>query len=559
MKRFLIVFMVLGLLAGTVVTADAKGTNPERVERTVEGSYGPPLTASDGSALERLGVSVAMSGDTAIVGSLDTGLGPHQGAAYVFTHNGETWTEQAKLVASDGAALDRFSYNAVAVSGDTALVGAMWDDDGVDQDQGSAYVFTRSGTAWTQQAKLIASDGAAQDNFGFSVALSGDTAVIGAYWDDDGFTHQGSAYVFTRSGTTWTQQKKLTAPVGVTDQQFGYSVAVSDDTVLVGAVGDRVGANDDQGSAYVFTRTGNDWTQEAQLVAVGGAAGDGAGQAVGLSGDSAVVGALNDDVGTNLDQGSAYIFARTGTTWDQQAHLTASDGAAADLFGRAAAISGDTALIGAEWDDTDGRENQGSAYIYRRSGAMWPQQEKLTASDGALGDLFGTSVAISGDAGIIGASFDDVGFNPDQGSVYVFGQPTDPTDPTPTRVAIDVKPGDGTNRIRTSSTESIAVAVLTTASFDATTIDPSSVCFGEDPPAGGTTSYTQPTGVDADCNEGHRRGHIEDADGDGHLDMVLHFETDETGIDPGDEEARLTGRTTGGTSVEGSDSIRAVP
>jgi hypothetical protein len=157
---------------------------------------------------------------------------------------------------------------------------------------------------------------------------------------------------------------------------------------------------------------------------------------------------------------------------------------------------------------------------------------------------------------VIGAGFHDVGINVDQGAAYVFGNPTTPET---MRVEIDVKPGDDSNRIRPSSNQVIPVAVLTTPNFDATTLDPSTVCFGADPPPGGTTSYNQPPGVDADCNEAHRTGHLEDVDGDGDLDMVLHFETRQTGIDPGDTEARLTGRTTDGTPFEGSDFIRTDP
>ncbi|MDQ3646170.1 MAG: FG-GAP repeat protein [Actinomycetota bacterium] len=409
--RSAVVLWVIGLFVTMFPLAGQAGT------RQVQ------ITASDGSARDRLGMSVAISGDTAIVGSLDdAGAGLHQGAAYVFTQAGETWTEQAKLVASDGAALDRFSYNAVAVSGGTALVGSMWDDVGVNPDQGSAYIFTRSGGTWTQQAKLTASDGLPLDNFGFSVALSGDTAVIGAYWDDVGVNpDQGSAYVFTREGGTWTEQAKLTAPRGVPLQEFGHSVALSDDTILVGAQGDLVGLNPRQGSAYVFTRSGSTWTQQAQLVASDGEATDGAGFAVALSRDTAVVGAYFDDTGDNEDQGSAYVFNRTGSTWAEQVQLTASDGAANDLYGRAVAIAGRTILVGAQWDDIDGKTNQGSAYLLTRSGGTWTEQAKLTAPDGAADDLYGTTVAMSGEDGIIGASFDDVGSNGDQGSAYVFG------------------------------------------------------------------------------------------------------------------------------------------
>ena len=191
--------------------------------------------ASDGAASDEFGVSVAISGDTLVVGAHgDNDNGTNSGSAYIFTRSGTlAWTQQAKLTASDGAADDEFG-GSVAISGDTVVVGAVWNDDN-GTDSGSAYIFTRSGTAWTEQAKLTASDGAADDNFGNSVAISGDTVVVGAWHDDDNGTDSGSAYIYTRSGTAWTEQAKLMASDGAADDEFGDSVAISGDTVVVGA------------------------------------------------------------------------------------------------------------------------------------------------------------------------------------------------------------------------------------------------------------------------------------------------------------------------------------
>jgi len=380
------------------------------------------LIASDGAAYDFFGNSVALSGDTALVGAYedDVGANGSQGSAYVFTRSGTTWSEQAHLTDSDGAAYDYFGVS-VALSGDTALVGARGDDVGANSDQGSAYVFTRSGTTWSLQQKLTASDGAAGDFFGYSVALAGDTALVGAYLDDVGANgNQGSAYVFTRSGTTWTQQGKLTASDGAVDDAFGYSVALSGDAALVGATGDDVGANSDLGAAYVFTRSGTTWSLQQKLTASDGAMYDQFGNSVALSGDTALVGAYWDAVSANGGQGSAYVFWRSGTTWTQQGVLTASDGAANDHFGNSVALSGDTALVGATGDDVGANDSQGSAYIFTRSGTTWTQQEKLTASDGAAGDHFGVSVALSGDTALVGADRDAFGANDNQGSAYVF-------------------------------------------------------------------------------------------------------------------------------------------
>ena len=221
-------------------------------------------------------------------------------------------TEEAKLTASDAAAGDLFGQ-AVQISGDTAIVGARFDDD-AGPNSGSAYVFTRSGTTWTQQAKLTASDAAAGDEFGISVAISGDTAIVGSHMDDDAGSGSGSAYVFVRSGTTWTQQAKLTASDAAAGDFFGHSLSILGDMALIG--GERNGdAGPNSGSAYVFTRSGTTWTQQAKLTASDAAAGDFFGHWVSFSGETAIVGShLNDDAGP--DSGSAYVYSLVDTDGD---------------------------------------------------------------------------------------------------------------------------------------------------------------------------------------------------------------------------------------------------
>ncbi len=360
----------------SLVVEDGEAEYPLRIDPLLREQT--KITASDGEASDLFGTSVAISGDTVVVGAShdDVGANLEQGSAYVFVRSGAIWTQQARLTASDAAAGDDFGIS-VAVSGDTVVVG---DNDifaGIAL--GSAYVFVRSGTTWTQQAKLTGSDGAASERFGSSVAMTGDTVVVGAYGDDVGAnTNQGSAYVFVRSGTNWTQQAQLTASDAAAGDDFGISVAVSGDTVVVGAYLDDVGANTNQGSAYVFVRSGTNWTQQAQLTASDGAASDLFGQSVAISGDTVVIGV---PFGATIAQGSAYVFVRGGSAWSQQAHLTASDGAAFGLLGYSVVISGDAVVVGAP-------STQGSAYVFIRSGTTWTQQAKLTASDGAAGDSF---------------------------------------------------------------------------------------------------------------------------------------------------------------------------
>jgi hypothetical protein len=269
----------------------------------------------------------------------------------------------------------------------------------------------------SEPVKLAASDATASDYFGCFVAIDGDTALVGAYYDDDSGINSGSAYVFTRSGATWTQQSKLTAADGAASDYFGFGVALWGDTALVGArFGD--GAASNSGSVYVFTRSGELWTQQAELNAIGGATGDNFGNAVALWGDTALVGAYGDD-DAGYESGSAYVFVRTGTTWEQQAKFVAADGATYDGYGASVALLGDTALVGARFADSAGGTNQGAAYVYNLNGADWTEEAKLTAADATDGDSFGVSVALSGDAALVGANGDDDAGDA-SGSAYVF-------------------------------------------------------------------------------------------------------------------------------------------
>jgi hypothetical protein len=223
----------------------------------------------------------------------------------VFVRSGTSWSQQAKLAPIGVTLYDFFGY-AVAISGDTAVVGAIGDDDN-GAESGSAYVFVRSGTSWPQQAKLMPTDGAADDHFGGTVAISGDTAVVGAPFDDDNASQSGSAYVFVRSGTSWSQQAKLTASDGAEDDFFGGAVAISEDTVVVGSASDDDNGSQ-SGSVYGFVRSGTSWPQQAKLTAADGAADDGFGYAVAISGNAAVVGAGGDD-DNGSTSGSAYVYA----------------------------------------------------------------------------------------------------------------------------------------------------------------------------------------------------------------------------------------------------------
>jgi hypothetical protein len=472
--------------------------------------------ASNAEAKEEFGWSVAISGDTAVIGahlesSNATGVNGNQtdnsaaqsGAAYVVVRDGTNWTEQAYLKASNTGAGDEFGY-AVAISGDTIVVGAPFEDSNAtsvngDQsndsaiDSGAVYVFVRSGTNWTQQAYLKASNTDSGDGFGWWVAVSGDTVVVGAPIENSNARgingnqtnnsafQSGAAYVFVRDGTNWTQQAYLKAsntgggpaPGQCCGDNFGYSVAVSGDTVVVGApveASNATGINGNQGNnsaleagaAYVFVRTGTNWIQQAYLKASNTGAGDEFGIAVAISGNTVVVGApgeASNATGVNGDQannstpgsGATYVFVRDGTNWSQQAYLKASYTGADDLFGFSIAVSGDLLVVGTPGDDSnatgingDPSDNSatdsGAAYVFVRNGTNWVQRAYLKASNTggpAPGELYGDDlgadhmVAVSGDTVVLGAHAEDsngIGVNGNQsvrtamdsGAAYVF-------------------------------------------------------------------------------------------------------------------------------------------
>ena len=379
------------------------------------------LTAGDPDTIEYFGRSVSLSGSRALIGTeRDKENGVLTGAAYIFERQSDdSWLEVAKLT-SDDVAIGDFFGTSVSLSGSTALISAPFDSDN-GSGSGSAYIFERqSDDSWEQVAKLTADDAAAGDNFGLSVSLSGSTALIGAYHDDDNGDNSGSAYIFERqSDDSWLQVYKLTADDAAAGDFFGISVSLSGSRALIGADHDNDNAGS-SGSAYIFERQSDDsWLQVAKLTASDAGVSDFFGNSVSLSGSTALVGAFLNN-GKGIQSGSAYIFERqSDDSWLQVPKLIASDATAGDFFGRSVSLSGNRALIGAHNDDDNGN-NSGSAYIFeRQSDGSWSQVVKLTASDAAANDFFGRSVSLSGSTALIGANRDDDNAN-DSGSAYVY-------------------------------------------------------------------------------------------------------------------------------------------
>lgn len=373
-----------------------------------------------GTSFDRFGRSVAVDGDTAIIGAPydHTSAGSDAGSAYVFVRTGGVWEKQAELIPNNPAAYDNFGFS-VALDGDTAVIGAY----GADFSIGSAYVFVRSGGEWTQEAKLTPSNGGEDDCFGASVAVAGDTVVVGAYQHNELGNNSGSAYVFVRSDGEWRQEQELFPADGEEGDIFGYSVAVDGDTIVIGAMYNSPSDLRYAGSVYIFTRTDSEWNQEGKLLEPAGSSYNNFGASVSLDGDTALIG-TSHNIFTSM--GAAYIFTRSGMDWDQGRKLTPTDGVIGDSFGISVSLDADTAVIGAWYADNEalGTIDSGAAYIFTRdtNTGDWLEKAKLVAPDGSDNQNFGHRVAVSGNTALVGASQDSE-LGTKAGAAYLFGPP----------------------------------------------------------------------------------------------------------------------------------------
>ncbi|MFV2068852.1 MAG: T9SS type A sorting domain-containing protein [Pirellulales bacterium] len=380
------------------------------------------LTADDAVAGIGFGDSGALGDGVALIGATATGLANlSAGAVYVLKWNESEgmWQHATKLTADDGELDDRFGWS-VAISGDAAVIGAP-DVGGVGAKSGAAYVFRRVDGAWQQEQKLSADDAPAGDRFGRSVSVSGDVAVVGAPDADGDGGPTGAAYVFRWDGTAWQQEQKLQVGSFATIASFGASVAALGDRLLIGVPRAGPGAQN-LGAAYVFRwdSTEAKWLDEQRLSASDENPQDMFGSSVALSDSIALIGVPADEDGGSA-AGAAYVFRWDGETWQEEQKLLADDADAGDRFGDAVALSGDVAVVGSPNDDNDGGLSAGGSYIFEWNGASWDQTTKLTADDSGIGDHFGESVAVGGDRILVGASNNDDG-GESAGSAYVFSR-----------------------------------------------------------------------------------------------------------------------------------------
>ncbi|MBM9502708.1 FG-GAP repeat protein [Leptospira sp. 201903071] len=458
--------------------------------------------ASNSDIADYYGNAVAIDGDTMVVGaylecsnqttitngatSSSDNSADSSGAVYVYKRTNGIWEQEAYLKASNAETGDWFGYS-VAISGDTIVVGAYFESsnqtsvtngapasaDNTAGGAGAAYVYHRTGTTWTEEAYLKASNAEAGDSFGYSVAINGDTIVVGAIGEasnqititngavasaDNSAVGAGAVYVYKRTGTNWAEEAYLKASNAEAGDSFGFGVAVNGDTIAVGAIGEasnqititngNTSSADNTawsaGAVYVYNRTGTNWAQESYLKADSAPTGYQLGYSVALEGNTIVAGA------PGAAEGIVYVFLRTGVSWVQQGSIIPSNPVSVILFGYSVALSGETVAIGTYWEN--GNENRivngttastdntlaesGATYVYKRTGTTWTQESYIKAKNVQSGDWFGMSVGISGDTVIAGAPQEDSGQNtiaqgtlenwnegkPNSGAVYVFNR-----------------------------------------------------------------------------------------------------------------------------------------
>jgi hypothetical protein len=380
------------------------------------------LTADAPQAYSHFGASVAIHGHRAVIGEPDFAIGgATPGAAYVYELGSTGWVQTALLRASDGADFDDFGIS-VAVEGDTILVGADATDGPSSGAVGAVYVFHWDGAHWVETQKLQASDGASGGFFGFSVALEGDTAVIGRFWDSAAAPHAGSAYVFTRSGSTWSEHQKLLETHAATEDNFGWSLAISNQRIVVGAPERFSSGNDDLqlGRVFIYDRAGSNWTQSAVLTPSNAMPFDQFGISLDVDGDRIAVGAWQDTFYTPTSRnGAAYVFEKSGNAWLEKQILTAPDGAVQDEFGSSVALQGSRLFIGAE-SRSSSYPLWGGVYVYTSNGSTWSQVDLLLPDANSSLSWFGNALAYDANYAVVGA-FIESSTQYQSGTAYVYG------------------------------------------------------------------------------------------------------------------------------------------
>lgn len=379
------------------------------------------LTMPNPISESRFASALALGGDYLVVGATNgDGVVPDSGVAYVYHNIGGTWMLEATLQANDGAANDNFGA-AVAISGDYIVVGATGDDD-VPLNSGSAYVFERSGTSWSQTQKLLASPITAQAFFGRAVAMENDLLVIG---EPKSSNLPGAAYVYRRNASLFQLETKLVNWDGNYSDQFGGAIALQSGRIAVGAAAHPY-LGSTPGTVYVFQYLGGSWIAETKILPIDFQVASGFGASIALGSEDMIVGAPGTNEGPISDCGAAYMFRKEGSNWFQTARILAPTIAPSDSFGSKVALYDTTTLIAKAADDEQGTDS-GAVYSYRRSGMNWVWLQKYTSMDSSSGDFFGQSMAMDASVMVLGTPLEDSGptFNDGAAYVYTYGTSND--------------------------------------------------------------------------------------------------------------------------------------
>jgi hypothetical protein len=402
-------------------TTNATNETTTPTQQRLAPTFGQKLAATDGARDNQFGRAVAVSGSTALVGTPrhHEPNGPEGGAAYILEQTDGRWRHVTKLAADDGDRQDRFG-KAVALGEDTAVVAAVTDEDPNGSESGSAYVFERGDGEWRQVQKLTARNGDTLDRFGTGLEIRGNRVLVGSPGHNPGNgANSGAIYVFERSDGAWERIEKLAPLVLDRADNFGHAVAFANETILGGAPGDEDPNGRESGTVYVFDPSGSGWDRNGRIVPETGGKDHRFGAAVAADGNRAVVGAPHHATDDRAG-GAAYVFERAGEDWVQAARLVASDGDSDDRFGYSVAIAGDVVLVGAPHDEDPNGMLSGSAYVFSPREGSWRQITKLSHRYGSPEDLFGWSVDLTPEVGLIGTPREDLTPGHSAGSAIVY-------------------------------------------------------------------------------------------------------------------------------------------
>ncbi len=383
------------------------------------------ITSSDAEDYDGFGGSVAINNSYAVIGvDEDDDNGNRSGSAYIFTIEDDEWIQQSKITASDANECDEFGKS-VSINDNNIIIGAFYGDAERARNSGAAYIFSHQNDDWIEIGKLTTDDATSGDGFGHSVSINRDYAIVGAPYNDDNGNCSGSAYIFVKEGDRWLQQEKLTPSDAAQEDYFGYSVSIYGNYSIIGAH-----YNDDNGessgSAYIFFREDNEWSEQSKLVANDAESFNRFGYSVCINGNFAIIGAPGGHDEDVNGSGSAYIFLREENDWNYDSKINANDPGENDFFGWSVSINGGNAIIGAKYNDDNGN-NSGSAYIFSYENNIWYQKAKLIADDGSAGDHFGQSSFITSNNAIVGADGnDDDGTNSGSAYIYPLDEPQRP-------------------------------------------------------------------------------------------------------------------------------------